>query len=123
MPKLRTALRDNNSTSTDAGVTGAPHRPGIYDLPEGFPSSIWGPSILWPHRLHIITVGNVLVLDANGCELPLAKRGSDGTQSIRSRGPRPCFQPSIAATEAKAPPGGKRGSLLEKRRVGDLSAS
>ncbi len=39
------------------------------------------------------------------------------------RGPRPCFRPSIASTEAKAPPGGKRGSLLEKRRVGDLSAS
>jgi hypothetical protein len=38
-----------------------------------------------------------LVLGANGCGLPSAKRGSDGRQSIRFRGSRSCFEPAIGA--------------------------
>ena len=74
VPSWAAALRDNNTTSSQVDVTGAPHRSGIEDSPAGFPSSILGPSISWPHRLHLITRHSTLSWMRTGvnCHWPSA---------------------------------------------------
>ena len=60
VPSWVTALRDNNTTSSDVDVTGAPHRPGISDSLAGF---LDGPSnergrLSWGRTLNPIGRGS-----------------------------------------------------------------